>query len=178
MRVWDVVGRALCSGEVRDAFMRRLAPALERRFGAGHAKTGMFPIPVLTRDIPGLPDHAAHRHALEGHHRPALSAARSLDHAYRHDLPQQAARRFDAEGQANDVCAEYRLCICGRLRHVAFGRSHRPRGHDPRQHSVDLFRRCRARSAFCATAASGSGISSSARSATACRESCSVSDVH
>ena len=51
--LWNVVGRALCSGEVRDAFMRRLAPALERRFGAGHAETGMFPIPVLTRDIPG-----------------------------------------------------------------------------------------------------------------------------
>src|SRR5246127_85523 len=51
--LWNVVGRALCSGEVRDAFMRRLAPALERRFGAGHARTGMFPIPVLTRDIPG-----------------------------------------------------------------------------------------------------------------------------
>ena len=51
--LWNVVGRALCSGEVRDAFMRRLAPALERRFGADHAKTGMFPIPVLTRDVPG-----------------------------------------------------------------------------------------------------------------------------
>jgi hypothetical protein len=51
--LWNVVGRALCSGEVRDAFMRRLAPALERRFGAGHGRTGMFPIPVLTRDIPG-----------------------------------------------------------------------------------------------------------------------------
>jgi len=51
--LWNVVGRALCSGEVRDAFKRRLAPALERRFGADHAKTGMFPIPVLTRDIPG-----------------------------------------------------------------------------------------------------------------------------
>jgi hypothetical protein len=51
--LWNVVGRALCSGEVRDAFMRRLAPALKRRFGAEHAKTGMFPIPVLTRDIPG-----------------------------------------------------------------------------------------------------------------------------
>jgi len=38
---------------VRDAFMRRLAPALKRRFGEGYAKVGMFPIPVLTRDIPG-----------------------------------------------------------------------------------------------------------------------------
>jgi hypothetical protein len=47
------VGRALCSAAVRDAFMRRLAPGLSRRFGAGFAKVGMFPIPVLTRDIPG-----------------------------------------------------------------------------------------------------------------------------
>jgi hypothetical protein len=51
--VWDIVGRALCSAAVRDAFMRRLAPGLSRRFGAGFAKVGMFPIPVLTRDIPG-----------------------------------------------------------------------------------------------------------------------------
>jgi hypothetical protein len=51
--LWDVVGRALCSRPVRDAFVRRLAPALERRFGAGFAKIGMYPIPVLTRDIPG-----------------------------------------------------------------------------------------------------------------------------
>jgi hypothetical protein len=51
--VWDIVGRALCSVAVRDAFMRRLAPGLSRRFGAGFAKVGMFPIPVLTRDIPG-----------------------------------------------------------------------------------------------------------------------------
>src|ERR1700745_3664074 len=36
--VWDVVGRALCSRDVRDAFIRRLGPALMRRFGAGYAK--------------------------------------------------------------------------------------------------------------------------------------------
>src|SRR6201998_3244678 len=51
--VWDIVGRALCSSAVRDAFIRRLAPALERRFGPGYAHTGMYPIPILTRDIPG-----------------------------------------------------------------------------------------------------------------------------
>jgi len=51
--VWDVVGRALCSPAVRDAFKRRLAPGLRRRFGPGYMKVGMFPIPVLTRDIPG-----------------------------------------------------------------------------------------------------------------------------
>ncbi len=51
--VWEVVGRALCSRPVKQAFMRRLATPLARRFGPGYAKTGMYPIPVLTRDIPG-----------------------------------------------------------------------------------------------------------------------------
>jgi hypothetical protein len=51
--IWDLVGRALCSQTVKQAFVRRLAPALERRFGSGHAKVGMYPIPILTRDIPG-----------------------------------------------------------------------------------------------------------------------------
>jgi hypothetical protein len=51
--VWDVVGRALCTAEVRDAFKRRLAPALQRRFGGAYARVGMYAIPVLTRDIPG-----------------------------------------------------------------------------------------------------------------------------
>jgi hypothetical protein len=51
--VWDLVGRALCSDAVRDAFVRRLAPGLERRFGKDFAQVGMYPIPVLTRDIPG-----------------------------------------------------------------------------------------------------------------------------
>ena len=51
--LWDVVGRALCSDKVKQAFIRRLAPGLEKRFGKDFAKTGMYPIPILTRDIPG-----------------------------------------------------------------------------------------------------------------------------
>lgn len=50
---WDVVGRALCSAPVRDAFIRRLAKPLEKRFGEKYSRTGMYPIPILTRDIPG-----------------------------------------------------------------------------------------------------------------------------
>jgi len=50
---WDVVGRALCSEEVKQAFMRRLAPGLSKRFGKDFAETRMYPIPILTRDIPG-----------------------------------------------------------------------------------------------------------------------------
>jgi len=51
--VWDVVGRALRSEEVKAAFVRRLAPALARRSGAAYARGGLYPIPILTRDIPG-----------------------------------------------------------------------------------------------------------------------------
>src|ERR1700732_4088512 len=51
--VWDIVGRALCSASVRDAFIRRLAPGLGGRVGADYATTGMDSIPGLTRDIPG-----------------------------------------------------------------------------------------------------------------------------
>jgi len=47
--VWDVVGRVLCSETVRDAFVRRLAKPLANRF----AKVALYPVPILTRDIPG-----------------------------------------------------------------------------------------------------------------------------
>ena len=50
--VWEVLGRALTSKTVQTAFVRRLAPELERRFGPGYLRTGFFPIPILTRDIP------------------------------------------------------------------------------------------------------------------------------
>jgi hypothetical protein len=49
--VWDVVGRALCSEPVKEAFKRKLAEPLTRRFGK--RAVGMYPIPILTRDIPG-----------------------------------------------------------------------------------------------------------------------------
>jgi hypothetical protein len=57
--LWDMVGRALCSDKVRQAFIRRLAPGLSKRFGSAFAKVGMYPIPILTRDIPGylIPPH-------------------------------------------------------------------------------------------------------------------------
>ena len=41
--------RARCS----DAFVRKLAPALARRFGPEYARVGLYPIPTLTRDGPG-----------------------------------------------------------------------------------------------------------------------------
>ena len=57
--VWRSVGRALCLPAVRDAFVRRLAPGLKRRFGEAYRSVGMFPIPMLTRDTHGyrIPEH-------------------------------------------------------------------------------------------------------------------------
>lgn len=52
-QIWRIVGHALCSASVKEAFRRKLAPALEKRFGAGFAQVGMYPIPILTRDVPG-----------------------------------------------------------------------------------------------------------------------------
>ena len=51
--LWDIVGRALCSEPVKLAFIRHLAPGLSKRFGENFAKVGMYPIPILTRDVPG-----------------------------------------------------------------------------------------------------------------------------
>jgi hypothetical protein len=52
-QIWDMVGRALCSSALQSAFMQRLAPGLARRFGKDFAGVGMYPIPILTRDVPG-----------------------------------------------------------------------------------------------------------------------------
>ncbi|PYI44226.1 MAG: hypothetical protein DMF12_00865 [Verrucomicrobia bacterium] len=51
--VWDVASRVLRSKEVESAFVQRLAPGLQRRFGGNFQKVQMYPVPILTRDIPG-----------------------------------------------------------------------------------------------------------------------------
>src|SRR5262249_98124 len=51
--VWDVTGRVLRSKELSAAFVQRLAAGLKGRFGENFAKVNMYPLPILTRDIPG-----------------------------------------------------------------------------------------------------------------------------
>src|SRR6266852_5319156 len=51
--VWDAVGCVRRSKELETIFMQRLAPGLKRRFGANFAKVRMYPVPILTRDVPG-----------------------------------------------------------------------------------------------------------------------------
>jgi hypothetical protein len=66
-KVWGPVGRALCSAELRAAFVERLTPGIEHRLGPGFSPIGFFPIPILTRDIPGYaiqPHTDTHRKAI------------------------------------------------------------------------------------------------------------------
>ncbi len=51
--VWDVVGRVLRSEAVKTALIQKLGPGLKQRFGENFADVGMYPVPILTRDIPG-----------------------------------------------------------------------------------------------------------------------------
>jgi hypothetical protein len=51
--VWDATGRVLRSKELQSAFVQRLAPGLKGRFGENFSKVNMYPVPILTRDIPG-----------------------------------------------------------------------------------------------------------------------------
>lgn len=51
--LWGAIGYALCSQPLRDAFVERLGPNLEKRFGAGYRGVRLYPIPILTRDVAG-----------------------------------------------------------------------------------------------------------------------------
>ena len=51
--VWEVAGRVLRSKELEAAFVQKLAPGLKRRFGENLEKVSLYPVPILTRDIPG-----------------------------------------------------------------------------------------------------------------------------
>src|SRR5437660_12296487 len=51
--VWDLAGRVLRSKELNAAFVQRLAPGLKGRFGENFANVNMYPVAILTRDIPG-----------------------------------------------------------------------------------------------------------------------------
>jgi hypothetical protein len=64
--LWRLVGDALCSREVREAMVRKLGPAMERRFGSKYRDVGLYPIPTLTRDGPGYTINVHSDHASKG----------------------------------------------------------------------------------------------------------------
>ena len=124
--VWDVVGRALCSRAVAMRSCGAWRRALERRFGPDYAKVGMFPIPMLTRDIPGylITPHTDTR--WKGITVQLYLPRDRSTTAYRHDLPSRSLPTARCRSESKCVCAEYRLCLRRRHRHLAFGRCGRP----------------------------------------------------
>lgn len=52
-QVWSVVGRVLRSRAVKTALVERFATQMSQRFGPGYASVGLYPIPILTRDVVG-----------------------------------------------------------------------------------------------------------------------------
>lgn len=51
--VWLPLAKALCSPELELAFKRKFRGALEERFKKPAEKIGVYPIPILLRDLPG-----------------------------------------------------------------------------------------------------------------------------
>ena len=115
--LWDVVGRALCSNEVRDAFVRRLAPALERRFGPEYRDVGMFPIPILTRDVPKYKITPHTDTKWKGitvqFYLPPDDTTNDIGTIFHEKLPDGSMPKVNEDA----VLAEHRLRLCGRQRH-------------------------------------------------------------
>jgi len=140
--LWDVVGRALCSDKVRQAFIRRLAPGLKKRFGDAFAKVGCIrsdPHPRHPRYM--IPPHTdtKWKGITVQLYLPADDANTTSAH-----LPRAARRRRDAEEGADTLCTEFRLRVCGRHRHLALGRSGAQPRQDARLHPAHLFSSTRA----------------------------------
>jgi hypothetical protein len=107
--VRDLVGRALTSREVQSAFVRRLAPGFERRFGKNFAAVGMYPIP---------------------------GAARCFPAPHPHHLSRTRGGRIAAQGESDKIRAQHGPCVRGRSGHIVrtrnsqTSRGHRGRGFD------------------------------------------------
>ena len=83
-------GAVLARGVRRDG-AQACTGAGSARSGRTMPDVGLYPMPTLTRDGPGYTINIHSDHAVEGHHRPVLSAARHVDDAHRHGLPCGAA---------------------------------------------------------------------------------------
>ena len=131
---------------------------LRRRFGADFAEVGMYPIPVLTRDIPGyqIPPHPDTRWKgiTVQLYLPRDAMTSHIGTIFHVRLPDGSLAQ-----RADEIRAQYRLCVCGRGRHLAFRRYGRTGGQDADLILLTYFVDAGVLRA-CAIAASGSAISS------------------
>ncbi len=93
--LWRMVGEALCSREVSDAIVRKLAPALARRFGPQYASVGLYPLPTLTRDGPGYTINVHSDHLSKGitvqFYLPRDTSTTHIGTVFHSDLPDRPA---------------------------------------------------------------------------------------
>lgn len=93
--LWNLVGAALCSSEVSDAIVRKLAPALARRFGPQYASIGLYPLPTLTRDGPGYTINIHSDHLSKGvtvqFYLPRNNSTSHIGTVFHSDLPGRPA---------------------------------------------------------------------------------------
>ena len=148
-RVWDAAGRVLRSKELEKAFVQRLAPGLERRFGENFAKVKMYPVPILTRDIPGYRIFKHTDSLWKGitvqFYLPPDNSTPHIGTIFHEVLPNgRKPKKAQMPFSPNT-----RLRVRRGRQHMAFGRPGRTGSENARQHSAHLFRRCRAM-AICA----------------------------
>jgi len=89
-RAWAPVARALCSGQLENAFRRKFRSELEERFGKPVEEIGVYPVPILLRDQPGY---------RIGIHSDAPSKAITVQFYLPADNAQQHIGTFFHEGQ-------------------------------------------------------------------------------
>ena len=121
--LWDVVGRALCSEPVKQAFIRRLAPGLSKRFGARLRQDRHVSDPDPDPRHSRLHDHAAHRYGWKGITVQLYLPRDDRQHQHRHHLPRAARRRLAAEAAQMRFAPNTGYAFAVGDRHLAFGRS-------------------------------------------------------
>ena len=104
----------------------------------------MYPVPILTRDIPGYRIFKHTDSLWKGitvqFYLPADNSTPHIGTIFHEVL----AEWTQTEESADAVFAEYRLRVRRGGQHMAFGRPGGAGGENARQHSTHLLRRCRA----------------------------------
>ena len=162
--------------------MRRLAPGLAKRFGDGFADVGMYPIPILTRDIPGylITPHTDTR--WKGITVQLYLPADDAQHRHRHHLPRACCPTVPSRSRRR--CALRATPATPSPSADDTWHSADPvhdGGEDAQFDPADLFRRPGACAKVCATAASDSATSCSTKSGTGCDVMCGAAkrlDLH
>jgi len=144
--VWDMAGSVLRSKELQSAFVQRLRPGLKLRFGEKLAAVNMYPVPILTRDIPGYRIFKHTDSLWKGitvqFYLPADNSTPHIGTIFHEVLPN------GRKPKKAQIPFSPRLRVRRGGQHMAFSEFGGAGGENARQHSADLLRRRRT-VAFC-----------------------------